>query len=113
MLICSKLYSKSCDYLYKTALHSVQLPLNYIYFEIAKFSCSDTGFVRLSKYFIDLIMSWFLESCKRCFSFSYNLIGFYKQALKSGYWFYFSGASSFARKKMRFTTESGAIRNES
>ena len=55
------------------------------------------------------------KSCKichiiHCLLFSCNLIGYFKQALKSDWLFYFSVASSLARKKMRFKAKSGAIR---
>ena len=68
-----------------TKLHSTQFNYHLTTY-ILKSQNSDTGFFSLFKYFIDLILSWFVESCKSCFSFSYNLIGFYKQALKSDYW---------------------------
>ena len=39
--------------------------------------------VGLRKYFIDPLLSWFIKSCKSCLSFSWNLIGYLKEALKS------------------------------
>ena len=57
----------------KIALNEFQLPLYYSYFGITEFSCSNTGFLTMYKYFIDLVMSWFVKSCKSCLSFSYNL----------------------------------------
>ena len=43
-----------------------------------------------------------------CLSFSCNLIGYFKQALKSD-WFVFSVASSLTGKKMPFKAKNGAI----
>ena len=45
----------------------------------------------LYKCFVDPAVSWFVESCKSCFSFSCKLIGFFKQAIgcilaKLPYW---------------------------
>ena len=57
----------------KIALNEFQLPLYYSYFGITEFSRSNTGFLTMYKYFIDLVMSWFVKSCKSCLSFSYNL----------------------------------------
>ena len=57
----------------KIALNEFQLPLYNSYFGIKEFSRSNTGFLTLYKYFIDLVMSWFVKSCKSCLSFSYNL----------------------------------------
>ena len=39
--------------------------------------------VGLRKYFIDPLLSCFIKSCKSCLSFSWNLIGYLKEALKS------------------------------
>ena len=44
-----------------------------------------------------------------CLSFSCNLIGYFKQALKSD-WFFFSVACSLAGEKMGFKAKNGAIR---
>ena len=57
--------------------------------------------VGLGKYFIDPLLSWFIKSCKSCLSFSWNLIGYLKEALKSDWLFCFSKAISLAGKKMR------------
>ena len=65
----------------KIAQHKVQLLLCYIDFEIAKFSCSDTRFFSLYKCFVDPVVSWFAENSKCDFSFSWNLIGFFRQAI--------------------------------
>ena len=54
----------------KIALNEFQLPLYYSY--------TNTGFLTLYKYFIDLVMSWFVKSCKSCLSFSYNLSVFFE-----------------------------------
>ena len=62
----------------KIALHEFQLPLYYSYFGITEFSLSNTGFLTLYKYFIDVVMSWFVKSCKSCLSFSYNLSVFFE-----------------------------------
>ena len=65
----------------KIALNEFQLPLYYSYFGITEFSLSNTGFLTLYKYFIDLVMSWFVKSCKSCkscLSFSYNLSVFFE-----------------------------------
>ena len=40
------------------AQHHVQLPLHYIQFEIAKFSCLNKGLCCWYKYFIDPLLSW-------------------------------------------------------
>ena len=45
-----------------------------------------------------------------CLSFSCNLVGYFKQALKSDRLFFFGVASSLAGKKMRFKAKNGAIR---
>ena len=54
----------------KIALNEFQLPLYYSY--------TNTGFLTLYKYFIDLVLSWFVKSCKSCLSFSYNLSVFFE-----------------------------------
>ena len=71
----------------KIAQHEVRLPLFHIYFEIATFSRSNTGFFIIDMYkcFINLVFSWFVKSCKSCLLFSCNLIDFFEQAFKS-YW---------------------------
>ena len=99
----------------KIAWHEVQLPLYYIHFEIAQIQ-------DLVKYFIDAVLSRFeikfihflggksksYKSSKichtiLCLSFSCNLIGYFKQALKSDWlFFFFSVTSLLAGKKMRF-----------
>ena len=98
----------------KIAGHEVQLPLYYIHFEIAQIQ-------DLVKYFIDAVLSRFeikfipfpgekLEFWKQnlqhdslCLPFSCNLMGYFKQALKSDWlFFFFSVASLLAEKKMRF-----------
>ena len=45
-----------------------------------------------------------------CLSFAWNLIGYFKQALKSDFFFVFSVAFSLAGKKMRFKATNSAIR---
>lgn len=62
----------------------------------SKFSCSGTGFFSLYKCFVDLVVSWFVESCKSCLSFPCTLNDFFKQAIG------FSQASSLAGKMMQF-----------
>ena len=84
----------------KIARHEVQLPLYYIHFEIAQIQ-------DLVKYFIDAVLSRFeikfipflgekLEFWKQnlqhdslCLPFSCNLMGYFKQALKSDWLFCF------------------------
>ena len=62
----------------KIAWLKVQL---LVYF-ITKFSGSDTGFPSLYKYFVDPVVSWFVEIWKQsCFSFSCSFIGVFKQAI--------------------------------
>ena len=38
-------------------------------------------FLACKKRFVDRRVSWFVESCKRCFTYFCNLIGFVKQAI--------------------------------
>ena len=62
----------------KIAWLKVQLLFCYI----TKFSGSDTGFPSLYKYFVDPVVSWFVEIWKQsCFSFSCSFIGVFKQAI--------------------------------
>ena len=54
------------------------------------------------------------KSCKichmiLCLSFSCNLIGYFKQVLKSDWLFVLSVASSLATKKVQFKAKKGAI----
>ena len=84
----------------KIAGHEVQLPLYYIHFEIAQIQ-------DLVKYFIDAVLSRFeikfipflgeklefrkqnLQHDSLCLPFSCNLMGYFKQALKSDWLFCF------------------------
>ena len=106
----------------KIARHEVQLPLYYIPFEIQDLVSSN---ILLMQHWAGLKLNLSIlrggdrsfgnKSCKichiiHCLLFSCNLIGYFKQALKSDWLFYFSVASSLAKKKMRFKAKSGAIR---
>lgn len=53
----------------KIARQEIQLPYHYIQFKIAKFSGSDWGFFSLCNCFVDPVVSWFIESWKRWFSY--------------------------------------------
>ena len=106
----------------KIARHEVQLPLYYIHFEIAQIQDLVSSNILLMQYWAGLKLnsSIFLEgksksfgnkSCKIChmilfvFHFSCNLIGFFKQALKS--------ASSLAGEKIRFKAKMVRFVNKS
>ena len=90
-------------------------------------NCPITGLGQF-KYFTDAVLSWFEikfmggggnksfgnKSCKichmiLCLSFSCNLIGYFKQVLKSDWLFVLSVASSLAAKKVQFIAKNGAI----
>ena len=49
--------------------------------------------------FCDLVLSQFVKSWKSFLSFSYNLIGFFKETLKSDWLLCFNKAFSFGKKK--------------
>ena len=111
----------------KIARHEVQLPLYYIHFKIAQIQDWVTSNILLMQYWAGLKLNSSLfgggggnssfgnKSSKichtntLCLSFSCNLIGYFKQALKSD-WFFFSVACSLAGEKMGFKAKNGAIR---
>ena len=89
-------------------------------------NCSNNGLAQF-RYFIDAVLRRFeitfilfflrgkqtfqnLPHDTLCLSFSCNLVGYFKQALKSDRLFFFGVASSLAGKKMRFKAKNGAIR---
>ena len=91
----------------KIALHSVQLPLNYIHLEIAQFNHSKTYRILVST---NTLLKNLTHNCFLCLSFFpqfHNLFTF-KQALKSDWLLCFS-VPSLAREKLRFRAENTAI----
>ena len=85
-------------------------------------NCPNKGLGQF-KYFIDAVLSRSENSSifwgkkwdfwkQKLQNFVCNLIGYFKQALKS-YWFVFCVASSLAGKKMRFKANSGRFVNKS
>ena len=75
-------------------LHSFSVKAQNSVAQIQDFSVS------LHKYLIDPVLSWFVKSCKSCLSFSWNLIGYFKEALKPDWLLWFSKAFSLTEKRM-------------
>ena len=89
----------------KIAWLKVQLLFCYI----TKFSGSDTGFPSLYKYFVDPVVSWFVEIWKQsCFSFSRSfiiLVSLNKQLVVPSQWSFLVGQEKdaiYTKKMVRF-----------
>ena len=98
----------------KIAGHQVQSPLYYVHFEITQIQDLGSSNILLMQYWASLKLNQsILQNLPYdilYLSFSCNLIGYFKQALKSGWLFCFFVAFSLAGKKMRFKAKNGAIR---
>jgi len=79
------------------------LPLYYIHFEIAQFNSLNTRTTRTTK------VAKFTKQEPFCLSFSSNVIGWFKKALKSDWLFCFTASFSLAEKKMQFRAKNSAI----
>ena len=110
-------FDLNSEYDFRPKLHDTRF--NYHFFtSILKFPKYRTWSgqkIKFIRFLEGKIQSFGNNSCKMphdtfCFPFSCNLIGYFKQALKSDWLFCFSVASSLAGKKMRFKAKNGAIR---